>query len=105
MQCANRSCSKDLRYLREGRLELIELESACDEQFQPDDGAFSMRPLPSKFFWLCGDCAITYTIKRWTTAGLVLASRKRGQTDVAETPIRSTQTTGPIRGGRHARAI
>jgi len=30
MQCANPSCSKELLYLWEGRLELVELEAACD---------------------------------------------------------------------------
>jgi hypothetical protein len=91
MHCANPSCSKDLLYLREGRLELVELESASDERLQSDDGAFSMRPLPSKFFWLCGDCANAHTIKRWTTAGIILASRKLAQPDIAGTRMRSTQ--------------
>jgi hypothetical protein len=90
LQCANSSCSKELLYLREGRLELVELAPASDHQVQPDGGAFAMNSLPSKFFWLCGDCAITYIIKRWTTAGLVLASRKRHRPDIAETPMRST---------------
>jgi hypothetical protein len=88
MQCANPSCSKELLYLREGRLELVELEPASDDQVQPDDGAFTMRPLPSRFFWLCGDCAISYIIKRWTTTGLVLALRKRDQPYIADAPMR-----------------
>jgi hypothetical protein len=90
MQCANPSCSKDLVYLREGRLELVELEPASDHQVQPDGGAFAMNSIPSKFFWLCGDCAHSHIIKRWTTAGLVLVSRKRHRPDIAETPMRST---------------
>jgi hypothetical protein len=91
MQCANPSCPKELLYLREGRLEQVEFESACDEQLQPDDGAFIMRPLPSKFFWLCGDCENTHVRKRWTTTGLVLAFRKRGQPDIADTSMRPAQ--------------
>jgi hypothetical protein len=91
MQCANSCCLKDLLYLREGRLELVELEPASDDQVQPDGGAFAMRSRPSKFFWLCGDCANTHSIKRWTAAGLVLVSRKRHRPDIAETPMRSTQ--------------
>jgi hypothetical protein len=97
MQCANPSCSKDLLYLREGRLELVELEPASDDRVQPDGGAFAMRSRPTKFFWLCGDCANTHIIKRWTAAGLVLASRKWGRPDIAETPTRSTQA--PSQGG------
>ncbi len=67
MQCANPQCSKELLYLREGTLELLELESPSDNQFRPDEGAFATRPLPSKFFWLCGECAKTHIVRRWTT--------------------------------------
>ena len=69
-QCANPQCFKELLYLREGRLELLELEPHLDDQLRPDDGAFAMRPLPSKCFWLCGECAITYILKRWTASAL-----------------------------------
>jgi hypothetical protein len=50
MQCANPKCSKELLYLREGRLELLELESDSDDQVRPDDDAFAMKSLPSSFF-------------------------------------------------------
>jgi len=77
MQCANPRCSKELLYLREGRIELLELESHADDQFRPDDSAFAMNSLPSKYFWLCGECAEIYILKRWTTSGLVLVLRHR----------------------------
>jgi hypothetical protein len=77
MQCANPLCSKELLYLREGRIELLELESHADHPFRPDDGAFAMNCLPSKFFWLCGECAKTLIVKRWTTSGLVLVRRNQ----------------------------
>ena len=72
-QCANPQCSKELVYLREGTLNLLEMESHSDDQFQSDVGAFAMRSVPSKFFWLCGECTKTLILKRWTTAGLVHA--------------------------------
>ena len=50
MQCANPQCSKELLYLREGTLNLLEMESHSDDQFQSDVGAFAMRSVPSKFF-------------------------------------------------------
>jgi hypothetical protein len=78
MRCANPQCSKELLYLREGTLELLELESPSDSQFRPDEGAFAMNSLPSKFFWLCGECAKTHIVKRWTTSGLVLGLRDQG---------------------------
>jgi hypothetical protein len=76
-QCANPDCSKELLYLREGRLELLELEAHVDDQFPPEDGAFSMRPLPSKLFWLCGECAKTHLVKRWTASGLDVVLRNQ----------------------------
>ncbi len=75
MHCANPQCSKELLYLREGTLRLLELEPDSDGQFRPDDGAFATRSLPSKYFWLCGECTKTHIVKRWTTSGVVLVSR------------------------------
>ena len=80
-QCANPQCFKELLYLREGRLELLELEPDAGDQLLPDDGAFAMRPLPSKCFWLCGACAITYILKRWTASGLVVVLRNQNPAD------------------------
>jgi hypothetical protein len=81
MQCANPQCLKELLYLREGRLELRELEPHAGDQLLPDDGAFAMRSLPSKCFWLCGECAITYIVRRWTPSGLVVVLRSQNADD------------------------
>jgi hypothetical protein len=81
MQCANPQCLKELLYLREGRLELRELEPHPGDQLLPDDGAFAMRSLPSKCFWLCGECAITYIVRRWTPSGLVVVLRNQNADD------------------------
>jgi hypothetical protein len=75
MQCANPRCSKELLYLREGTLNLLEMGSHSDNQFQSDVGAFAMRSVPSRYFWLCGECSKTLIVKRWTTAGIVLVLR------------------------------
>jgi hypothetical protein len=99
MQCANLQCSKDLLYLREGRIELLELESHADDPFRPDDGAFAMNCLPSKYFWLCGECAEIYILKRWTTSGLVLVLRNQnttgGRPDLAAPPA-TIETTATL---------
>jgi len=50
MQCANPQCSRELLYLREGTLELIELESHSDRQFRPDEGGFSDEVLTEQVF-------------------------------------------------------
>jgi hypothetical protein len=72
MQCANPKCSKELLYLREGRLELLEMKLHFHDQVPSDDDGFPLKSLPSRFFWLCGECAKTHIMKRWTTSGLVL---------------------------------
>jgi hypothetical protein len=99
MQCANLPCSKELLYLREGRIELLELESHADDHFRPDDGAFAMNSLPSKYFWLCGECAEIYILERWTTSGLVLVRRHRktaeSHPDLAAPPA-IAGTMGPL---------
>lgn len=77
MLCANPQCSKELLYLREGRVKLLELESRFNDQLRPDDGAFAMKSLPSRFFWLCGECAKTHIAKRWIISGLVLVRRNQ----------------------------
>jgi len=81
IQCANPQCSKELLYLREGTLNLLEMESHSDDRFESDIDAFAMRSVPSKFFWLCGECTKTLTLKRWTTAGLVLVLRNQKTAD------------------------
>jgi hypothetical protein len=98
-QCANPQCSKELVYLREGTLNLLELESHSDDQSQSDVGAFAIRSVPSKFFWLCGECTKTLILKRWTTAGLVLVHRNQktagNHPNLAARPATNT-TTRPI---------
>ena len=77
MQCANPKCSKELLYLREGSLQLLALESDSDDQSRQDDGSFAMKPLRSRFFWLCGECSKTHIVKQWTTSGVVLVLRNQ----------------------------
>jgi hypothetical protein len=93
-QCANPQCFKELLYLREGRLELLELEPHADDQLRPDDGAFAMRPLPSKCFWLCGECAITFILKRWTASGLVVVLRDQNVGDTHPDLVARGANTG-----------
>jgi hypothetical protein len=99
LQCANPQCSKELFYLREGTLNLLEMESHSDDQFQSDVGAFAMRSVPSKFFWLCGECTKTLIVKRWTTAGLVLVLRNQktagSDPNLAARPV-TAATTRPL---------
>ena len=88
MRCANPHCSKELLYLRDGSLQLLELEPDSDDQSRQDDGAFAMKPQHSKFFWLCGECSKTHIVKQWTTSGLVLMLRNQNTAGNRPNPIK-----------------
>jgi hypothetical protein len=98
MRCANAQCSKELLYFREGSLQLLALESDSDDQSRQDDGAFAMKPLRSKFFWLCGECSKTHIVKQWTTSGLVLVLRNQKTAGNLSNPMKPavTATTQPL---------
>jgi hypothetical protein len=97
MQCANPHCSRELLYLREGRAELIELELGSRDRARTDEGEFAVRSTPSKFFWLCGDCARIFIIKRWTPTGLVLVLRKESMAGSRPTVASSKVLPGSVR--------
>ena len=105
MQCANPQCSKEFLYLREGTLELLELESHSDDQLRPDDSAFAMRSLPSKFFWLCGECTKTHIVKRWTTSGLVVVLRNQNTADSPPDLAARPATTADVPSGPDAQQL
>ena len=46
--------------------------SNSHDQVTADDDGFPVKSVPSRFFWVCGECAKTHSIKQWTPAGLVL---------------------------------
>ena len=105
MRCANPQCSKELLYLREGRLNLLEMEPHSDDQFQSDVGAFAMRSVPSKYVWLCGECTKTLIVKRWTTAGIMLVLRNQqtaGNRPNQAAPPATSATTAATDGSAHS---
>ncbi len=75
MACANRDCKAELKYLRGGRLFLMErqpnLPSALSSDQVPPKRPVTMR----RYFWLCESCSQTHAIQRWTDAGIELVSR------------------------------
>lgn len=82
MTCANNDCSAELKYLRGGRLFLMERQQNLQGfAADPKSGyTVTMR----RYFWLCESCSQTYTIRRWTENGAELAPRmKRVQSTAA----------------------
>ncbi|MHB1936323.1 MAG: hypothetical protein ACYCOR_07030 [Acidobacteriaceae bacterium] len=106
MTCANKDCGAELKYLRGGRLFLMERQPsarATSPEYlysanDPKSGSFEVPAVsaPSqnkpavtmrRYFWLCERCAQVHTIRRWTEAGIELAPRsKRVQTATATLP-------------------
>jgi hypothetical protein len=75
-QCANPRCGKPLRYLREGRIFVFEVQ---------DDtlGSDGKRTRHMEHYWLCGDCAPTLLLDRKSTG---LEVMPRPAVHVRETP-------------------
>lgn len=75
MVCANPECVAELKYLRGGRLFLMERQPVIAR-----DGAMTSAPKRSagmrRYFWLCEDCAKVYSIQRWTDAGIELGVKR-----------------------------
>lgn len=75
MNCANPQCNRKLQYLRGGTLRLLELECEPEERTRGKEAGFPVIGPPSRYFWLCPECAERFVLKRWTTGGLELGSR------------------------------
>jgi len=78
VKCANPSCSKPFRYLRDGQL--FRLEPA-----QPSRGSFQR----IEWFWLCKECSPTVTLQ--VEGDKVIARPVRRE------PKRSEQAEGNLR--------
>jgi hypothetical protein len=75
MACANRECNAELKYLRGGRLFLLEREPSLN-RLVVSDPCQTKRPVTMRrYFWLCESCAQTYVLRRWTESGIELAFR------------------------------
>jgi hypothetical protein len=72
-KCANPPCRTRFRYLGEGRLFRIEIESSKNE-----------------YFWLCSDCASKMTLKAKRGKGVIVVRRS-----TAEPPESRQKPDGP----------
>ncbi len=76
MACANKDCKAELKYLRGGRLFLMERQPNLPH-LAAYDPSLPKRPVTMRrYFWLCEACSHTYVIRRWTEAGIELVFRQ-----------------------------
>jgi hypothetical protein len=94
MTCANKDCSAELKYLRGGRLFLMERKPSAQTisseaiacagksgSFQIPAMSASAQSKPPvvirRYFWLCERCSQIYSIRRWTETGIELIPRSK----------------------------
>jgi hypothetical protein len=94
MTCANKNCCAELKYLRGGRLFLMERkpsartispEEIADANYPKHGSAPAMSASAQskapvvirRYFWLCEPCSQVYSIRRWTENGIELVPRAK----------------------------
>ena len=94
MACANRECNAELKYLRGGRLFLLERESNVT-RFVTSGSSRNKKPVTMRrYFWLCESCAQIYVLRRWTDSGIELVLRRPSQS-AAKAPAPAYDWTLP----------
>ena len=76
MACANRDCKAELKYLRGGRLFLMERQPNLPHLVSYDPSQPKRPVTMRRYFWLCESCTQIYSIQRWTEAGIELVPRR-----------------------------
>ncbi len=95
LSCANRECRAELKYLRGGRLFLMERQPNVPhaDSYNP---ARPKRPVTMRrYFWLCENCTQTYTIQRWTDSGIELAAKPKAKRAPMSAVVTSREWTMP----------
>lgn len=88
MNCANPDCRCGLFDRPGGSIWLMQLEVPHEQLVEDDRGAFTLRPAPTKCFWLCAECSEYFIVQRWTPVGVCLAEKKSSR--------RSTSIVGGV---------
>ncbi len=81
-KCANTACSATFRYLHEGRLFHLTIESATP------DKSVSYETATLERFWLCGECSRKLTVVSDSTGILVVPLQKRSTAEKRAIPAR-----------------
>lgn len=82
LTCANKECKAELKYLRGGRLFLMErslqaFPTPVNRTALGTSGSMAVsKPVAlRRYFWLCENCSKEYVIRSWTEQGVELAPR------------------------------
>lgn len=88
MHCANPECARPADDIRFGTLRLLEMDALPADRITGSDAGFPVCAVSSRYFWLCGECSKTLSIKKWTPAGILLARRDSGAPFLSAKPVR-----------------
>ena len=80
--CANPQCSRPFLRLRQGRLFLVETEGAAKlgDPRAPASPQARLQPRRVERYWLCDQCAETWTLVHERSQGIVLVPLRRAPT-------------------------
>ena len=92
-RCANPQCSKPYLRLGQGRLFLVETDSARDNSAQRP---FAMRLRPNRVerYWLCDQCAPVWTLVQDRNQGITLAMLSRPPVAVTTVRVKDYRASG-----------
>jgi hypothetical protein len=80
-KCANPACSTPLIYLREGKIFMMDQNSAA--QVRPQGPVLVKPGNRVEHFWLCGPCSVQLTIACDRDHGIMVVPKKKVQRAVA----------------------
>lgn len=95
MSCANKDCKAELKYLRGGRLFLMERQPNLPHMSAYDPSQPRHPVTMRRYFWLCEECSHNYAIRRWTESGIELAPRKAARKMPQPVTLRQREWTIP----------
>lgn len=80
--CANPQCSRPFLRLRQGKLFLVETEGMAKlgELRAPASAQMRLQPRRVERYWLCDQCAETWTLVHERKQGIVLVPLRRAPT-------------------------
>ena len=95
MSCANPDCKAELKYLRGGRLFLMERQPNLPHLHSYDPTQPKKPVTMRRYFWLCESCTQVYAIQRWTETGIELAAKSKVKRPVVKATSQSKEWIMP----------
>jgi len=93
-RCANSQCNKPFLRLGQGRLFVVEAQPAPEPSQLHSTRSPYLRKDPRRIerYWLCGDCAETWTLIQDTEQGVTLAPIRRKAVGAEMTALSARQS-------------